>query len=68
MLPKPFTKGLNALHEMATTTQQKELTAAMLKGVIGDQFSQKQEDKERAELREKIRQGFIKRMTAGLST
>ncbi len=68
MLPKPFTKGLNALHEMATTTQQKDLAAAMLKGVIGEQFSQKQEDKERAELREKIRQGFIKRMTAGLST
>jgi hypothetical protein len=67
ILPQSFTKGLNALHEMATDTQQRALTAAMLKGVIGEHVMQQPGDDPRGILRERIRQGFLKRITAGLS-
>jgi hypothetical protein len=67
ILPQPFTKGLNALHSMVTDDRQKALTAAMLKGVIGDSVMPPQTDDSRAALRQKLREGVVRKLTAGLS-
>lgn len=69
MLPQSLTKGLSMLNSIATDDKQKQLTAAMLKGVVGEVVAEKQPEVDKQQvvldqLRRRLKDRLVKGITS----
>lgn len=69
-LPAPFTKGLHAMHDLATDDKQKTLAAAMLKGCVSTALPERKSESKPSpedELKERVRRIASRTLVKGLT-